>query len=205
MTAAPDSAWRNAYATCSSENFERFIGPILSVLGPPKAPPYCSSNVSSFSGETSLGCIYGLGLGPSKGYPAVVSYLAVRHNEPLDSCRLWLDDTPTHRLRVDVTHNLQAASVVTLSGGGYAQQQRHQRAVARVPVRPVSGDGIAPIGVGCGKGRNDTLSVEGPLSVVPRSSLHEVFPTNTSLSRRAAMRPHDPSFHGRYSRSLLSG
>ena len=55
-------------------------------------------------------------------------------------------------------------------------------------------------GVGCGKGRNDTLSVEGPLFVVPRSSLHEAFPTNTSLSRRAAMRPHDPSFHGRYSR-----
>ena len=26
-------------------------------------------------------------------------------------------------------------------------------------------------GVGCGKGRNDTLSVEGPLFVVPRSSL----------------------------------
>ena len=53
-TAVPDSAWRNAYATCSSENFERFIGPILSALGTPKAPPYCSSNLSSFSGETSL-------------------------------------------------------------------------------------------------------------------------------------------------------
>ena len=37
-------------------------------------------------------------------------------------------------------------------------------------------------GVGCGKGRNDTLSVEGPLFVVPRSFLHEAFPTNTSLS-----------------------
>ena len=37
-------------------------------------------------------------------------------------------------------------------------------------------------GVGCGKGRNDTLSVEGPLFVVPRSSLHEALPTNTSLS-----------------------
>ena len=38
------------------------------------------------------------------------------------------------------------------------------------------------MGVGCGKGRNDTLSVEGPLFVVPRSFLHEAFPTNTSLS-----------------------
>ena len=59
-------------------------------------------------------------------------------------------------------------------------------------------------GVGCGKGRNDTLSVEGPLFVVPRSSLHEAFPTNTSLSWRAAMRPHDPSFHGRDSRKSIS-
>ena len=58
----------------------------------------------------------------------------------------------------------------------------------------------ADLGVGCGKGRNDTLSVEGPLSVVGRSFLHKAFPTNTSLSRRAAMRPHDPSFHGRHSR-----
>ena len=58
-------------------------------------------------------------------------------------------------------------------------------------------------GVGCGKGRNDTLSVEGPLFVVPRSSLHEALPTNTSLSWRAAMRPHDPSFHGRDSRKSI--
>ena len=58
-------------------------------------------------------------------------------------------------------------------------------------------------GVGCGKGRNDTLSVEGPLFVVPRSFLHEAFPTNTSLSWRAAMRPHDPSFHGRDSRKSI--
>ena len=36
-TAVSDSAWRNPYATCSSENFERFIGPILSVLGTPKS------------------------------------------------------------------------------------------------------------------------------------------------------------------------
>ena len=49
----PDSAWRNAYATCCSENFERFIGPILSGLGTPKAPPFCISNLSSFFGETS--------------------------------------------------------------------------------------------------------------------------------------------------------
>ena len=58
------------------------------------------------------------GLDRQRDTRLVVSYLAVRHNEPLDSCRLWLDDTPTHRLRVDVTHNLQAASVATLSGGG---------------------------------------------------------------------------------------
>ena len=61
----------------------------------------------------------------------------------------------------------------------------------------------AELGVGCGKGRNDTLSVEGPLFVVPRSFLHEAFPTNTSLSWRAAMRPHDPSFHGRDSRKSI--
>ena len=63
--------------------------------------------------------------------------------------------------------------------------------------------GSGSTGVGCGKGRNDTLSVEGPLFVVPRSSLHEAFPTNTSLSWRAAMRPHDPSFHGRDSRKSI--
>ena len=60
------------------------------------------------------------------------------------------------------------------------------------------------LGVGCGKGRNDTLSVEGPLFVVPRSFLHEAFPTNTSLSWRAAMRPHDRLFHGRDSRKSIS-
>ena len=47
-----DHAELGEYATCSSENFERFIGPILSALGTP-APPYCSSNLSSFLGETS--------------------------------------------------------------------------------------------------------------------------------------------------------
>ena len=36
-TAVPHSAWRNAYATCASENLERFIGPILSSLGTPQS------------------------------------------------------------------------------------------------------------------------------------------------------------------------
>ena len=42
--------------------------------------------------------------GQSPGYRVVVCSLAVRHNERLDSsCRLRLDDTPAHRLRVDIT------------------------------------------------------------------------------------------------------
>ena len=72
----------------------------------------------------------------------------------------------------------------------------------RAALRELGGSGLQQ-GVGCGKGRNDTLSVEGPLFVVPRSFLHEAFPTNTSLSWRAAMRPHDPSFHGRDSRKSI--
>ena len=38
----PLSAWRSAWAICSSENFERFIGPVLSCARPPKAPLYSS-------------------------------------------------------------------------------------------------------------------------------------------------------------------
>ena len=38
-------------------------------------------------------------------------------------------------------------------------------------------------GVGCGKGRNDTLSVVGAVWVVARSLLQGVFPTNNSLSQ----------------------
>ena len=47
------SACRRAYATCSSENFERFIGPSPSLLGTPKTPPYLSFDLPSFLGETS--------------------------------------------------------------------------------------------------------------------------------------------------------
>ena len=36
----PLSAWRSAWAICSSESFERFIGAVLSCARPPKAPLY---------------------------------------------------------------------------------------------------------------------------------------------------------------------
>ena len=51
--AVPASAWRRAYATCSTEYFERFIGPIPFRVGTPKTPPYSRSNLPSFLGETS--------------------------------------------------------------------------------------------------------------------------------------------------------
>src|SRR4030095_9797491 len=48
------STWRSAYAICSSENFERFIGPPPGRAGPPKPAAYFSFDLSSFSGPTSI-------------------------------------------------------------------------------------------------------------------------------------------------------
>jgi hypothetical protein len=46
------STWRMASAICFWRNFERFIGPVF--LGePPKASPYSSFALPSFSEETS--------------------------------------------------------------------------------------------------------------------------------------------------------
>jgi carbamoyltransferase len=45
------SLWRKTSAICSSENFERFIGPPLSAVRPREASPYSSFDLPSLSGR----------------------------------------------------------------------------------------------------------------------------------------------------------